>query len=556
MQSVLAMPGSGKTNLMHIIITTMGLMYSPAEMQLYLVDFKQGVGFKRYAEVGLPHAKVIAIDSEREFGLSVLQKLDKELNERGEKFRAIGVDAISDYRQKKPNESLPRILLLVDEFQEFFSYDDNIATQSGLLLDRLVRQGRYAGIHVMLGSQSLANRSSLPTSTLGQMGIRIALKCGESDARLIMGDGNLQARLLSRPGEAIYNSANGLIEGNSFFQVALFSEEDRNKRLEEIRRFSEQAQLTGGRKFDMPVVFEGNAPARFEECKTMQEVLGRAGEPVKSKAADAWLGEPIAIRPPTTARFRRQGGSNLLIVSRDEKEGVGVILCSLLSLFAQYRFDAARFFIFNLTTADSDWNEVPLHMVEEFPAEIQMVGRRNLAEVLNDLVKEANQRAEDQSSNIPEIYFVVLGLHRARDLREDEDFLPKYSKDNSALDPHALFLSLLREGPESGIHTIAWCDAYAGIARVGRRALGEFSMRVACPMSSEDSGRVIDDPLASKLEKPHRAVFYDEERPGQLEKFRPYDIPETKWIDLVASQLRERAGRTKSARGSSDGSGS
>jgi hypothetical protein len=290
----------------------------------------------------------------------------------------------------------------------------------------------------------------------------------------------------------------------------------------------------------------------------MQEVLGRADEPVKIKAADAWLGEPIAIRPPTTARFRRQGGSNLLIVSRDEEEGVGVTLCSLLSLFAQYRSDAARFFIFNLTTADSDWNEVPQHMAEEFPAEIQMVGRRNLAEVLNDLVKEANQRAEDQSSNTPEIYFVVLGLHRARDLREDEDFLPKYSKDNSApaLDPHALFLSLLREGPESGIHTIAWCDAYAGIARVGRRVLVEFSMRVACPMSSEDSGRVIDDPLASKLEKPHRAVFYDEERPGQLEKFRPYDIPETKWIDLVASQMRERAGRTKSAKGASDGSGS
>ncbi len=554
----IGMPGSGKTNLMHIIITTMGLMYSPAEMQLYLVDFKQGVGFKRYAEVGLPHAKVIAIDSEREFGLSVLQKLDKELNERGEKFRAIGVDAISDYRQKKPDESLPRILLLVDEFQEFFSYDDNIATQSGLLLDRLVRQGRYAGIHVMLGSQSLANRSSLPTSTLGQMGIRIALKCGESDARLIMGDGNLQARLLSRPGEAIYNSANGLIEGNSFFQVALFSEEDRNTRLEEIRRFSEQAQLRDGRKFDMPVVFEGNAPARFEECKTMQEVLGRASESVRIKAADAWLGEPIAIRPPTTARFRRQGGSNLLIVSRDEEEGVGVTLCSLLSLLGQYRSDAARFFIFNLTTADSDWNELPQHMAEEFPAEIQMVGRRNLAEVLNDLVKEANQRAEDQSSNAPEIYFVVLGLHRARDLREDEDFLPKYSKDNSApaLDPHALFLSLLREGPESGIHIIAWCDAYAGVARVGRRVLGEFSMRVACPMSSEDSGRLIDDPLASKLEKPHRAVFYDEERPGQLEKFRPYDIPETKWIDLVASRMRERAGITKSARGASDGAGS
>ncbi len=50
---------------------------------------------------------------------------------------------------------LPRILLLVDEFQEFFTQSDNISRQASLILDRLVRQGRYAGVHVMLGSQNL-----------------------------------------------------------------------------------------------------------------------------------------------------------------------------------------------------------------------------------------------------------------------------------------------------------------------------------------------------------------------------------------------------------------
>jgi hypothetical protein len=542
----IGMPGSGKTNLMHIVITTMGLMYSPEEMQLYLVDFKQGVGFKRYAEVGLPHARVIAIDSEREFGLSVLQKLDKELNERGEKFRAVGVDAISDYRQKQPDSFMPRILLLVDEFQEFFSNDDNLATQAGLLLDRLVRQGRYAGIHVMLGSQSLANRSSLPTSTLGQIGIRIALKCGESDARLIMGDGNSQARLLSRPGEAIYNSANGLIEGNSFFQVALFSDEDRNQRLEEIRSVVAQTEAKRGRRFDAPVVFEGNAPAIFESCKPVNEILTASSQPAGVKGADAWIGEPIAIRPPTAARFRRQGGSNLLIVTRNEEEGVGISLSSLVSLFLQYGPEAARFFILNLTTADSEWNQLPQHLGQTFPHQVEIVGRKNLAVVLSDLVSEAERRAEVQDADTPEIYFFVLGLHRARDLREDEDSFSRYGKTTDA-DPRELFLKLLREGPESGIHVIAWTDAYAGIVRVDRRMLGEFSMRVAGPMSSDDSGRVIDDALAARLDKPHRAVFYDEERSGQLEKFRPYGISEKRWLESVAAQIRSRVSKAQHA---------
>jgi hypothetical protein len=103
--------GSGKTNLMHVIITALALKYSPQEVQLYLIDFKGGVGFKRYAEYRLPHAKVIAIESEREFGMSVLQGLDAELKQRSEKFRSLSVDSLAGYRIKmSADNSMPRIL--------------------------------------------------------------------------------------------------------------------------------------------------------------------------------------------------------------------------------------------------------------------------------------------------------------------------------------------------------------------------------------------------------------------------------------------------------------
>ncbi len=79
--------GSGKSTLLHALITNLALTYSPAEIELYLIDFKKGVEFKTYATHELPHARVIAIESEREFGLSVLQKLDAELKRRGDLFR-------------------------------------------------------------------------------------------------------------------------------------------------------------------------------------------------------------------------------------------------------------------------------------------------------------------------------------------------------------------------------------------------------------------------------------------------------------------------------------
>ena len=123
---------------------------------------------------------------------------------------------------------MPRVLFVVDEFQELFVEDDKLAQDAGLLLDRLVRQGRAFGIHVLLGSQTLSGAYSLARSTMGQMAVRVALQCSEADAHLILSDErNEAARFLSRPGEAIYNDQNGLLAGNHPFQVVWLPESQR-----------------------------------------------------------------------------------------------------------------------------------------------------------------------------------------------------------------------------------------------------------------------------------------------------------------------------------------
>src|SRR5208337_3476835 len=116
---------------------------------------------------------------------SVLQRLDVELKVRGDRFRDLGVQDLGAYRLLPDQPPLPRILFIVDEFQEFFVEDDKISSEVSLLLDRLVRQGRAFGIHVNLGSQTLGGAYSLARATLGQMAVRIALQCSEADAHLI-----------------------------------------------------------------------------------------------------------------------------------------------------------------------------------------------------------------------------------------------------------------------------------------------------------------------------------------------------------------------------------
>ena len=142
--------------------------------------------------------------------------------------------------ERRRHAPLPRILLVVDEFQEFFIEDDKIAQEAAQLLDRLVRQGRAFGLHVLLGSQTLGGAYALARTTLGQMAVRIALQCSEADAHLILSEQNSAAKLLSRPGEAIYNDANGSPEGNHFFQVVWLSDERREGYLKKIHALARE----------------------------------------------------------------------------------------------------------------------------------------------------------------------------------------------------------------------------------------------------------------------------------------------------------------------------
>src|SRR5262245_10238305 len=350
--------GSGKSTLLHAIITNLSLIYSPDEIELYLIDFKKGVEFKPYAEQHLPHARVVAIESEREFGLSVLQRLDAELKIRGDKYRTAGVNDVASYRTERPNERLPRILLIVDEFQEFFVEDDKLAQEAALLLDRLVRQGRAFGLHVLLGSQTLGGAYSLARSTIDQMAVRIALQCSEADAHLILSKDNAAARLLGRPGEAIYNDANGLVEGNNVFQIVWMDDDRRDQMLEQVQRLTGLHKL---RPAALPVVFEGNLPADVRNNVHANRLLAEPAWPAPPRAAPAWLGEAIAIKDPTAAVFRRQTGSNLLVIGQQEEAALGVLATALVSLAAQFApspdvnvpASGARFFIVDGTPADS-----------------------------------------------------------------------------------------------------------------------------------------------------------------------------------------------------------
>ncbi|MEX0676243.1 MAG: FtsK/SpoIIIE domain-containing protein [Pirellulales bacterium] len=534
--------GSGKSTLLHALVTNLALRYRPDEVELYLVDFKQGVEFKTYAG-RLPHARVVAIESDREFGLSVLGRVDEELKTRADAFRAAGVQDLAAFRQAEPGRPIPRILLVVDEFQEFFVEDDKLSQDAALLLDRLVRQGRAFGIHVLLGSQTLAGTYTLSRSTIGQMAVRIALQCSETDAHLILSEENSAARLLSRAGEAIYNDSNGLVEGNHPFQVVWLGDEKRETYLAQVR------ELAGrdGHTSRPQVVFEGNAPAEIERNALLADLLdaAQAFEPVA--AARAWLGEAVSIKEPTAVTFRRQSGSNLLVVGQNEQSALAILASSLVSLAAQQppgSSDGARFYILDGSAAGTNERDALARLAEIAGDSSRLVAHRELSAAAGELAEEVQRRHDETGTKHPPLYVLVYGLQRLRDLRRGEDdFAFSRAGEHRGADPAGQFADVLRDGPTVGVHAVVWCDSVNNLHRTwDRQTLREFEMRVVFQMSGNDSSTLIDTPLAAKLGA-HRALFHSDEQ-GVLEKFRPYRWPSDEWLQTVRAQLQRTGGES------------
>jgi len=524
--------GSGKSTLFHVIITNLALWCSPEQVEFYLVDFKKGVEFKCYATRRLPHARVVAIESDRAFGLSVLERVDAELRHRGDLFRELGAQDLAGYKRAGGTEPMPRSLLIIDEFQEFFVEEDRISQGAAVLLDRIIRQGRAFGIHVLLGSQTLGGAYTLARATIGQMVIRIALQCNEADAYLIMDQDNPAPRLLSRPGEGIYNDASGSIEGNSPFQTVWLPDYERDGYLAKIRKRADKKQYPG------PIVFEGNAPADVSENIPLRAALeSPAFEP--SAPARVWLGAPNSIKGPTEAVFQRQSGSNLLIVGQSEERTLTLLAVGLVSLAAQYPAGRARFILLDSTPPGFPQHEFLQRLIRAVPHEVTLVNNSNLAETLSSLAEELKQRADHEKANSSEIFILIQGLQNFKKLRQEDEFSFSSSEAGTAANPASALLNLISEGPGRGIHIIIACDTYNNVTRfLGRKTLSEFEARVLFQMSASDSASLIDNPDAATLGF-HRAVYYND-REGYLETFRPYAQPDNEWIEEVEKFLARR----------------
>lgn len=428
--------GQGKSNLISVIIHSLCQRYSPWELHMYLLDFKEGVTFKPFSNIGqeefLPHAKALGLESDVEFGIAVLRSLYREYEKRMKQLKEFNCKSIRELRKNNPAMELPRIVVIIDEFQMMFGDDMQKGLQVAELLEKSVRLFRAAGIHFILASQTLCGNMALSQkkdSIFSQIPVRIALKNSISESQQTLSMNNSAAAFL-RPREAIVNLDYGEVSQNRKTVVA-FADENI---LAPIRRRWWEMSRT---RVQAPCVFESEKRISISNSLDRIRRLRREGRfPV------AIVGDKISIDSEyIELPLSEEPGRNIAIIGTpdvDCNQAVGIIQSIAVSLALQNAKGNARFIICDFVNREAKYDEAYpffVQIMEHAGYFIEQIAPEEFENTIRGLSESG--RSEDS------VYVFGVALDRW-----------EYEKD--PFGQGSVLKQYVETGPSKNMHFIGW----------------------------------------------------------------------------------------------------
>jgi hypothetical protein len=427
--------GTGKTNLIYAWMGALAARYSPAELAFYLLDFKEGVSFARFAPgrrepSWLPHVRLVGVNvnTDREFGLALLRFLSDELRRRADAAKQYEVTNLAELRAENPEGAWPRIVAVVDEFQVLLGGRDAVTNEAVDLLEDLARRGRSQGIHLILASQDVSGIEALwgRPALVAQFSLRIALP----RARRVLAETNTAAESLPRY-HAVVNADSGATEANRTVRVPAAGDRDRWNALQH-RLWRQRPEGQGP-----PRLFDGDVQPRLTDSPDFRRLAPAEGSP----APVVLLGETIdvAARSARTV-LRRAPGRNLAVLGTRTDEACAVLATAGRSLAAQFPADGARYSILCL---DQDAQQSAEALRAALP-DCGWYDADNADWLLEDAAAEASSAWPADRPHFILIYAA--------------DGLPGGKTAGDQL------RTILRQGPERRIHVLGWWRG-AGLLR-------------------------------------------------------------------------------------------
>ncbi|MEU7574833.1 FtsK/SpoIIIE domain-containing protein [Micromonospora sp. NPDC049240] len=422
--------GAGKTVLLLDVLYGLAARYSPAELRLMLLDFKEGVSFTEFVPTPrdpswLPHARAVGIESDREYGVAVLRELRAELTRRAELLKRHGVSRLADL---PPNARPPRVVTVVDEFHVLFAGNDALARQAVDLIEELARKGRSYGLHLVLASQSTTGIEALygrAEAIFGQFPLRIALPGGDA----VLDPRNDAARGLT-VGAAVVNTAAGAPGADT--EVDFPDAHAAAADLAALRHELHAARPEGA---PPPAVFRGHETPRLTDDPAWAALTPGADPPY------ALLGRVVDVAgSPAGFALDASPGRHLAVVGT-AATGAEVLRSAVLALARQHAPGTARFLFAPLAPGTTD-------LADDLAMTLAAAGhpvRRLDADALRALLAEL----AGDASGPARTYLTVFGMDAAAGTLAATD-------PGTFRSGHDDLRAVLRHGPARGVHVLGW----------------------------------------------------------------------------------------------------
>ncbi len=562
--------GSGKSTLYHVIIMGLAIRYAPDELKMYLVDGKSGVTFQPYRD--LPHAEVVSLHTLPELSRSVLSELVAEMDYRYVLFGSVGVEKLADYWKKgQPKGKLPRILLLVDEYQELFEGDQDGIASSHLL--RLSQQGRAAGIHFLLGSQGFSAVGMLNRDDIFKnVHLMMAMRMKPEDIQSLTNFGRGGKQLIMNcnlPGKIVVNDDLGKDAANKLGKVAFLESDERNQLVQQLYHKAHKEFSPD----DLPlrIVLDGWKQPNIIENPQLLDLLENSAwltpQEWQTKARQSkqqggigitdwfsaerpravWLGQEFTVRGQAMMVLRRRVSENAVLVGSESTVIYGMLAGILTSLAVNTNPKTTEFYIFDRSMAETQWCETlkmlcasvlkPVDFPIKFTRSVKDIGK--LVDLLIAELDQRTQLEDDERISKPSIFVVMTELDQVDEIRRQPD---AYGMTDSPLGEKLRRLCV--EGSRLGIHIILNFSGLRAMFDVidERRDLVNFRHRVALQMSEDDSFTFVRNRIASRLKIPDNplvSALYLDVQSGSAVRFKPYSTEATIPLNEQLHQISE-----------------
>jgi hypothetical protein len=505
--------GSGKTNFLYAMLGGLVARYSPAELELYLLDFKEGVSFAQFAPgrkdpTWLPNARLVGVNvnQDREFGVALLRFLADQMRRRADAAKQHEVTKLEELRAEDPDGRWPRIIAVIDEFQYLFAEKDAVTREAVSLLEDVARRGRSQGIHLVLASQDVSSIEAFwgKPAIFEQFTVRVALP----KARRVLVDGNTEAIDLPR-WHAIVNHESGVKQGNEIARVPDATGRGTFERV--------QARLFEMKPPDLsvPRLFDGS------RVPVLAEMPGfRALEPISGRAPTVLLGQVIDVEDRAArVSLARAPGRNVAVFGSVLQESTSVLAAAALSLARQHRPGEARFTVAPMiddAMPAADALAARLRALGHDVAEVGLDGvRQHLGDVAHGLEERLSGAVIDQP--VPR-YLVLYGMDAANSVLEAKDPATRVSGVDS-------FRLVLRSGPEHRTHLIGWWRSPArlkNLLMMGASA-DDIGFWVAFDVQGQDLNAYAPGQLITWSPRPGRGLFFDRFEHARPQVVIPFD---------------------------------